>query len=73
MHIQMYSGAKQAVRGRNTPNLYAKQKTVYLTDTLSFYENDKNYALFTEPKSSIFSFTVPLIASKPGKRSFLGS
>ena len=27
----------------------------------------------TEPKISIFSFTVSLIASKPGARSFLGS
>ena len=30
-------------------------------------------ALFTEPKSSIFSFTVALIASKPGARSLRGS
>jgi len=32
-----------------------------------------NYALFTLPKSSIFSLTFALIASKPGARSFLGS
>ena len=33
-----------------------------------------NYSAFpTEPKSSIFSFTVALIASAPGARSFLGS
>ncbi len=31
------------------------------------------YALPTEPKSSIFSLTVALIASKPGAKSFLGS
>ena len=31
------------------------------------------YALFTEPKSSIFSFTVSQIACAPGARSFLGS
>ena len=73
MYTQLHLQAKQTVCRTNTPDLYAKQKTVYLTDTLSFYENDENYALFTEPKSSIFSFTVPLIASKPGARSFLGS
>ncbi len=31
------------------------------------------YALSLEPKSSIFSRTVALIASEPGARSFLGS
>ena len=31
------------------------------------------YALFTEPKSSIFSFTISFMPSKPGSRSFLGS
>ena len=30
-------------------------------------------ALPTDPKSSIFSFTVALMASAPGARSFLGS
>ena len=32
-----------------------------------------SYALLAEPKSSIFSLTVALIASTPGARSFLGS
>ena len=31
------------------------------------------YALPTEPNSSIFSFTVALMASNPGASSFLGS
>lgn len=32
-----------------------------------------DYALFTEPKSSIFSLTIVFIASAPGAKSFLGS
>ena len=38
-----------------------------------FYAEKLNQALFTLPKSSIFSLTLALIASNPGARSFLGS